>query len=107
MGPPLAPLDDWGMSHNGPNPRSFGEEAHKTFYGSLFALALSTIRFGKMSCGIAQGRENFPAIDNLESEWLRGGFATTDLLSAFATPGGSEIDLTMSLSPEFDHKSEL
>ena len=48
---PLAPLEGWGRSHSGSNPRSVGEDAPKTFYGSLFALALVTLRFKRMSWG--------------------------------------------------------
>ena len=47
------------------------------------------------------------AIDNLESELTTKGFATADLLSAFVNPDGSQMDMAMRLSPEFDLKSEL
>ena len=57
--------------------------------------------------GAAQGRGNLSAIDNLESESPRKGFATVDLLSVFVKPDGHQMDLTMRLPPEFDLKSEL
>ena len=104
---PLAPLEDWEMPHNGPNPRSVVEDAPKTFYWPLFALALSTLRFKKMSFGAAQGPGNLSAIGNLESELSRRGFEAVDLLSAFVKPDGSKMDLEMRLSPEFGPKSEL
>ena len=60
-----------------------------------------------MHRGGAQGRENLYAADNLESELQRRCFEAVDLLSALAKQDGSEIDLAMRLSPEFDLKSEL
>ena len=46
---PLAPLSDYGKYLNGSKPRIVGENAPKTFYRSLFALVLETLRFEKMS----------------------------------------------------------
>ena len=60
-----------------------------------------------MSRGGAQGSANLSSVDNLEIESARKGFDAADLLSALVKPGGSEIDLPMLLSPEFDLKSEL
>ena len=60
-----------------------------------------------MSCGAAQGRENSPAVGNLESELPMEGFAPAYLLSWFVKSDGSQMDLEMRLSPEFDLKSEL
>ena len=48
---PLAPLDDFGKYPDGPNPRIAGETAPGTFYNSLFALILATLRFKSMSRG--------------------------------------------------------
>ena len=56
---------------------------------------------------MAQGRGNLSAIEFLESEIAKKGFETADLTSAFAKPDGSQMDLTLRLSPEFDLKSEL
>ena len=55
-----------------------GKTPHETFYRSMFALVLETLRSKKMSWGGAQGRENFPAIDNLESELSKKGFGAAD-----------------------------
>ena len=62
---PLSPLDEWGMgSEDGPNAGNFAGGVRKTFYQSLFALVLSTLMFGKMSRGEAQGRGKLPAVGN-------------------------------------------
>ena len=60
-----------------------------------------------MSWGVAQGRENLSAVDNLESELPMKGFETVDLLSPFGKQGGSQIDLAMRLQTEFALKSAL
>ena len=85
------------------------EVSGKTSMGSStgFSLVLETLRFGKMSWWAARGRENLSAIYNLEGELPMEGFETVDLLPAFVKPGGSQVDLTMLLSPGFDLKSEL
>ena len=66
--PRRPPLNDFERSPNGSNPRIVGENAPKTPYRSLYALVLATLRFKKMSRETAQGRDNFSAIDFLESE---------------------------------------
>ena len=57
---PLSPLSSrrlgGGESKDGPNPRITGEVVPGTFYRSLFALVLATLRIGKMSWGGGDGR---------------------------------------------------
>ena len=60
-----------------------------------------------MSWGATEGREKLPALDNLPIDISKKGFKTADLLSAFAKSGGSAMDLTNRLPPEFDLKEEL
>ena len=65
---PLRPLGGFGKSHNRPIPRVVEENAPMTFYRSLLALVMATLRFGKMSWVEAQGRYNLYAVEFLESE---------------------------------------
>ena len=104
---PLSPLGDWGKSKDGPNRRISGEVAPNTFYRSLLASALETLRCEKMTFGASEVRANSPPFDNLSSEMSKQGFGAVDLLSAFAKADGSAMDLTNRLSPEFDLKEEL
>ena len=60
---PLVPLYDFGKYPNGHKPRNVGENAPETFYRSLSALVLATLRFKKMSRGTVQGLENL-AVSN-------------------------------------------
>ena len=85
---PLAHLGDCEMSPNGSNPRRVGGNAPKKFYQSVFALALSTLRFKKISRVEAQGRENMSAADNLEIELSQKGSESVDLLLAFVKTNG-------------------
>ena len=84
-----------------------GESAAGAFYRSLFSFVLAALRFGKMSCGTSQGRDNLIAIEFLESELTKKGPQSAKLMSGFVKPGGSFCDQTLCLSPEFDLKSEL
>ena len=60
-----------------------------------------------MSLGATEGRDKLSSLDNLSIEIYKEGFRTFDLLSAFVKAGGSAMDLTHRLSPEFDLKEEL
>ena len=84
----LAPLDDWGKYPNGPNPRISSGTAPETFYNSLFALILTTLRFKEMSWGALQCRDSLLATDFVESELRKKGFRTFDLMSGFVTSEG-------------------
>ena len=72
---PLCPLGDFSEYPHGANSRPAAEAVPESFYRSLFALALSTLRFGNMSWGAADGRLELPALCNLSSaisrQWLR------------------------------------
>ena len=73
----------------------------------MFALVLATLRFKKISWGAAHGRANLSAIEFLDGEIAKKAFEAVNLLSAFVKSDGSQMDLTMRLSQEFDLKSEL
>ena len=104
----MAPLEDFGKYPNRPKPRIVGENAPGTFYQSLFALVLATLRFKRMSRGTVQGHENLAAIEFLESELVKKkGFQTVNLLTVFVKPEGASLENDLRLSPEFDLKSEL
>ena len=59
---PLAHLEDIGKYPNGSKPRLGGEDSPETFYRSLVALVLATLRFGEMSRVGFIRRENLAAI---------------------------------------------
>ena len=80
---PHGPLDDFSEFPQGPNPLVATEAAPKSFYLSLFALVLPTLRFEKMSWGSADGRLELSDVDNLARQIRKKGFRTVDLLSAF------------------------
>ena len=61
IGPgPLAPLDDFSQYKDGHYPRLAAEVVPKTFYRSLFALALAALRFGSMSWARRNVSRNCP-----------------------------------------------
>ena len=95
----LAPLGDFGKYPNGPNPRNVGENAPKTFYRSLFALVLATLRFKKMARGTVLGREDLSAIEFLEIELVKKGFQTVNLLTGFVNPGGASLEMICVCAP--------
>ena len=60
-----------------------------------------------MSWGTAIGRENLAAVEFLESERVKKGRRTVNLLTGFAKPGGADLENVLFLCAEFDLKSEL
>ena len=104
---PLAPLEAWERPGVGHNPRNVAEGAPKTFYRSLLASALATLRFGKMDRGASEGREKLSSLCNLSTELPKKGFETADLFPGFVKPDGPAMDLSNRLPPEFDIKSDL
>ena len=91
----------------GPNPRLANGIAPTSCHLPLYGLVLTTPLFEKMSRRASESRVKLPAVGNLSREMPKKGFETVDLLSAFVKPGGSAMDLTHRLSPEFDLKEEL
>ena len=79
------------MYPNGSKPRVPGGTIPETFYNSLFAIVLTTLRFKEMSRGALQGRDTLLAAEFTESEIGKEGFRTVDLLSGFVTYEGGEI----------------
>ena len=65
---PLAPLDDWGKYPDGSNPRASNGTAPETFYNSLFALILTTLRFKEIPWGTLQCHDTLLATEFTESE---------------------------------------
>ena len=100
-------LEDFDKKPDGHNPLSAAEVVQKTFYQSLFAWGLSTLRFEIASWGTQEGREKLSALYNLSIEISKKGCQAGDLLSAFVKADGSAIDRDHRLSPWFDLKEEL
>ena len=84
---PSAPLEDFEKYPNESKPRNVGENAPKTFYQSLFALVLETLRLKKMSCGTVLGRENLAAIEFPESELVKKGLPNFKSLNGIRKAG--------------------
>ena len=64
----------------------------ETFYNSLFALVLATLRFREMSWRAEQGHEDLKATEFIEKELGVKGFKAVDLLSVFVLANGENID---------------
>ena len=101
--PPLRHLDDLSELPHGHNPRLATDAAPEPFRLSLYALSLSTFRFGKMALGPAVGHLEF-SLYNLPIQIQKQGFRTADLLPAFVKPRRPPIDRDARSPHDFDLK---
>ena len=103
---PSVPLDDFGKYPHGSKPRIASGASPETSDNSLFALILATLRFKEMSWGTAQGNDGLAATEFLESELVKKGFRTVDLLSGFVASEGKSLPIDLSMG-DFDLKTNL
>ena len=102
----MAPLDDWGKYPNGHNPRISSGTAPETFYNSLFALILTTLRFKEMSRGLSKATIPFSQRNLSKVNSGKKGFQTVDLSPGFVTSEGGNLSIDF-LSMGFDLKKLL
>ena len=100
---PSAPL---GGFKNSPEWHKMLGAAPETFYNSLFALVLATLRFKEMPWGPEQGHGDLKGTDFVEKELGVKGFNAVDLLSVFVLSNGGNPDGNF-LSMDYDLRTLL
>ena len=100
---PLAPVDDFLENPGG---SKLEGNVPKTFYSSLFALILTTLRFKEMSWGTDEGHDELKGVEYIEKELSIKNFKTVDLLSGFVLENGEGLPEDF-LCMDFDLKEWL